>query len=240
MRPRVATVAAVLVALAAPAAAQAHGPAGVEMRSCKTGSKPSERSGTYRAWMRAVDDSDRMAMHFELIAERPGQSPEHIASGSLREWHRSRHGVTRYRYKQTVKGLQQGTSYRMRVHFRWYDADGHVIKRAKRTSGACTGGPLPNLKVVALSSSPSSNGEQHYTVTVQNTGDGDAEDFKVALVIDGALVDSRTLDRVRAGGSKSVDFTGPRCAHRYRAVADRGDDLVESREDDNSLRADCY
>src|SRR5204862_399358 len=135
-----------------------------------------------------------------------------VGSSKLSKWHRSHSGVTCYGYKQTVKDLAAAGSYRAVVRFRWYDADHNVIRRAKRVSEACVQkGELPNLVIAGVHIAPGmAPGSSVYRVSFANTGKGDAEDFTVALFVDGALADSRRIARLDAGKHATVDLNGPR------------------------------
>jgi hypothetical protein len=230
------------LALAAPAAARAESHAGVHVTKCKTGSRAKDRSATYKAWMSSVSGSERMAMRFKLMVHEPGKDgAQSVAISKLATWHKSHSGVARYVYSQTVKKLKRGSSYRMRVKFRWYDADGKVIKRATRESSACVqDGARPNLMVSSVSVLPGpAPGTAIYAVSVENTGHGVAEVFSVAMFVDGALADSRTIDRLAPGESATVYLNGPTCS-RFRAVADREQVVAETNEDDNALASRCY
>jgi archaellum component FlaF (FlaF/FlaG flagellin family) len=240
MRIRLATTVAIVAALAVPAAASARGPAAVHLKSCTTGAKPSDRSATYKSWMHAVPGTARMAVRFKLVARTPGRSAQRFEGpAALNVWHRSRYGVTRYVYSQTIKRLEQGTAYRMVVRFRWYDANGEVIKRAKRTSDECVqGGDLPNLIVAGVTYNPAEIGTWHYGVTVKNKGKSVAENFVVTLIVDGAVVDERTVESLAAGDSTTVELNGPPCLH-LRAIADSEDAVDERHEDDNSFSSTC-
>jgi len=240
MRSRILCAFVLALALAAPAAARADGPASVHLKECTTGSDPSQRSATYKAWMHSVPGSVRMALRFRLIARYPGHRPQAVGSSKLSKWHRSHSGVTRYGYKQTVKELAAAGSYRAVVRFRWYDADHNVIRRAKRVSEACVQkGELPNLVIAGVHIAPGmAPGSSVYRVSFANTGKGDAEDFTVALFVDGALADSRRIARLDAGEHATVDLNGPRC-RRLRAVVDRENAVPETNETDNSYKSRC-
>jgi hypothetical protein len=233
-------IVAALAVLAAPAAADARKPASVHLTSCTTGPKPSERKATFKAWMHAVPGTVRMAVRFKLVARAAGRSAERVEGpAELSKWHRSRLDVTRYVYSQTIKRLEQGTSYKVVVRYRWYDASGQVIERAKRTSDECTqSGDLPNLIVAGVSYDPAEIGTWHYGVTVKNKGKSVAEDFVVTLIVDGAVVDERTVDSLDAGDSTTVELNGPPCVH-LRAIVDSENDVAEKREDDNTFSSTC-
>jgi hypothetical protein len=190
--------------------------------------------------MQAVPGSGRMSVRFKLIAHYAGHRPQQVLSPKLSVWHRSHEGVARYVYKQTIKQLGPGASYRVLVRFRWYDSQGRVIRRAKRVSGACVqDGELPNLVVTKVRIARGTTaGNRVYRVTFANTGKGSAENFSVALILDGALADSRTIVRLDPGQEGTIELNGPPC-HRLRAVVDRENAVHETNEDDNSLRSTC-
>jgi hypothetical protein len=238
MRIRLPVVLLTAAFLAVPAAAGAKGSAAVHLKSCKTGSEARDRKATFKAWMHAVPGTARMAVRFKLVAQKPGRSAHRVEGlDALNVWHRSDKGVTRYAFSQTVKRLAKGTSYRMVVRYRWYDADGELIKRAKRTSDECVqGGDLPNLIVPAVAIA--SDGAPSYIVTVKNKGNAVAENFTVTLIIDGALVDERTIEQLEAGEKVFVEFNGPPCLH-VQAIADSEETVVERNEKDNSFSSEC-
>jgi CARDB protein len=224
--------------LAVPAAAAAKGPAAVHLKSCKTGPEARDRKATFKTWMHSVPGTARMAVRFKLLSRKPGRSTQRVEGlSALNVWHRSREGVTRYVYSQTVKKLAKGTSYQMVVRFRWYDADGDAIKSTRRKSDECVQrGDLPNLIIPAVAITSEST--PTYIVTVKNKGQAVAENFTVTLTIDGALVDERTIERLEAGEKVYVEFNGPPCLH-VEALADSEDAVVERNEKDNSFSSDC-
>jgi subtilase family serine protease len=81
-------------------------------------------------------------------------------------------------------------------------------------------------------------GTSVYIVQVGNTGEGDAGPLTVSLIADGAHVDTRPIDSLKSGEFTTVRITGPRC-RRLRAVADRGETVPETVEEDNELKARC-
>lgn len=242
MRTRTALVLALVLALAAPAVARADdAPASAHVARCKTGPRPGDRYATFKSWMRAVPGSSRMAVRFRLEVRGPGQTtPQPFEDAELEQWHHSHTGVAKYLYSQTVRHLRSGSSYRVRVQFRWYDSDGHVIQRATRHSGECVeDNALPNLKVTSVSESLGPvSGTSTYGVSVTNNGRGAAAPFSVAVIVDGALADSRTVPGLAPGQSTYVELNGPNC-RRFRGVVDRENIVPETVEDDNSLASSC-
>jgi CARDB len=241
MRTRLPLALLLAVGLAAPAAARAEKVAGVHVSKCKTGTRAKDRSATYKGWVRAVPGSERMAMRFKLVVQSPGQSSGRALSNTkLNSWHTSHAGVTKYVYSQTVRKLEPGSSYRMRVKFRWLDSSGNVIKRATHQSGSCVqDGARPNLVVSALSAFPGpAAGTAIYAVSIANRGDGPAEAFNLALFVDGGLADSRAIDRLEPGETATIDLNGPACK-RVSAVVDVAETVAETAEDDNTLTSSC-
>jgi len=210
----------------------------VHLKSCKTGDEARDRKATFKAWMHTVPGAERMAVRFKLVSRRPDTGVQRAEPiDALKVWHRSRKGVTKYTYSQTVKRLAKGTSYRMVVRYKWLDSGGNVIKRAKRTSDECVQrGDLPNLIVPAVAIT--SDTTPSYIVTVKNKGQAVAENFTVTLTIDGALVDERTIERLEAGERVVVEFNGPPCL-RVQAMADAEQDVTERNENDNSFSSEC-
>jgi subtilase family serine protease len=83
-----------------------------------------------------------------------------------------------------------------------------------------------------------SDGTPNYIVTVKNKGKSVAENFTVTLIIDGALVDERTIEWLDAGDKVFVEFNGPPCLH-VSAVADADETVIERNEKDNSFSSAC-
>ena len=244
LRPaHIVLVACATLALALPSVAEAaKAPARVRLTECRTGDKPSERTATFHAQMSAIPGTARMAMRFVLF-QGTGSKDDPVVPAPLKPqpWRTSHRGVRHFGFTQKITRLEAGNSYRMRVQFRWFDGDGHVLLQARRTSGACAQpGELPNLRIASVVISPgSSDAVRTYSVRVNNAGKGVAHDFTVALFVDGALADSRRIDRLGSHESSTVQFSGQPCRHRLRAVADYGKTVRETNEYDNSLSSAC-
>jgi hypothetical protein len=231
-------IAGLLGALASPAHAVL--PA-VKVADCRTGKAPEQRLATFEGRMHGGKNVARMAMHFQLMQHTSGaQDAQPVASPDLAPWRRSRAGVSDFTYAQTIKGLSQGVTYSAVVQFRFFDAKGKIVRREERESGTCVqDGALPNLVVQSVRFAPGSTEKTAlYTVTVANTGQGDAKSLAVTLIADGAHIDTRTVDSLKAGEFTQVKFTGPHC-QRLRAIVDRAMVVPETVEEDNELRARC-
>src|SRR5687768_1065893 len=116
---------AVLLFLLFPSTAAAGGPAAVRVADCVSALETSERHATFAGDMRAVPGTARMQMRFTLMARinrRDGWA--RVAGGRLGTWVTSYPGKVRYVYDKRVAGLLAPADYRVRVRFRWVDADG--------------------------------------------------------------------------------------------------------------------
>ena len=244
MRPRVFILALALgAALAGPVAAtHAVRPSTqLRVRECQVGDTPRQRAATFYARMTAVKNTDQMAMRFTLI-DRSGDGPPSVVdSPALAQWRKSHHGVTRFGYAQQVAGLKQGGAYAVQVQFRWLNARGGVIRSVKRTSGTCRqDGHLPNLSITGVSAQAgATSGTEIYDVDLTNSGQGTARGAEVDIFVDGAATDGQSVDLVKAGETRTVRFTGPVCRKNLKMVADQGNKLNETNEDDNVLRSRC-
>jgi hypothetical protein len=207
-----------LAAVAVPAALAAPGAAGppvasVSVSECSKGLQAADRFVEFRGAMRQVTGSETMWMRFGL-RERLGDRPAApVRVPGLGVWRKSRPGVPRFVHRQQVLELAEGSEYRARVHFRWYDADGNVVEKAVRRSATCRqGGDLPNLVVKRIRAQPvaGSPGLERYEVGSLEPGQG-----------------------------RKVFVNGPTCGRAVRAEADPEDALIESSESDNRLRSRC-
>ena len=243
MLRRTLSFAVLALALSAPALAPAASKpktTSVRVGECKSSDAAETRSATFLGRMRAIRGADSMLMRFTLL-ERFGDERLHIVkSPELRAWRASKPGVREFRFRQTVTALQGGGQYRMRVDFRWLDADGNLIRKARSLSSPCDQpGDLPNLRIGAISSQTGPGGTSVYFVPVQNNGQVKTGDFAVELFVDGAAADVAHIESLAPGETREVRISGPTCERGLRAVADPGDSVKERFESDNTLRAPC-
>jgi hypothetical protein len=213
----------------------------LQVRSCEVGDTAKQRSATFYARMRAIKGTSTMAMRFTLI-DRAGDGPPTVVdSPALAQWRKSNPGVSRFGYAQSVAGLDPGGVYAVQVQFRWTNAKGQVIRSVKRTSDSCRQqGELPNLAITRVAARPgASQGTETYSVDLTNSGRGEARFVRVDLFVDGAGADSYTVDQVAAGKTVTVRFSGPACKRGMRMVADPGNSVSETNEDDNVLHSRC-
>jgi archaellum component FlaF (FlaF/FlaG flagellin family) len=238
---RLASLAAVIAALCAPAA-HAAGPANVRMASCTPWQEETGGSVTYTARMGSVPGTARMLLRFRLFEKYGDGEFERVSGDGLGVWRRSRVGAEVLRHEHTVDGLRQGAVYRMVVHYRWRNADGQLIQRARRRSVSCSqGGGLPNLRVVSVETRPGEVEETAvYRVKVVNNGDATAQNVGVLLRVDGEVVDeAEVIKLLEPNETRTLRFNGPVCRNRMRIVADPKELISELRERDNVLSPTC-
>lgn len=251
MPRRLLTPVAAAALLALTGAPSAHGqvaaarpaPATVKVAACLRGPTAPERSAVFRGSMRTLPGATRMAMRFALQERDAGGTWTAVRALRLGRWRKARPGVRAFAYRQGVRALAEGASYRAVVSFRWQDGSGKVIRSAKRRSGTCRqGSRLPNLRVTAIAArrgAALAPGLLRYTVTVRNSGRRAATGVPVALLVDGAETDRRTISRLGAGESRELSIVAPACSRSMEARADPDGAVPEANERDNSLSAPC-
>jgi CARDB len=183
-----------------------------------------------------------MGMRFTLFERTEDGTPlQPRRVPSLRRWRKSRPGRAAYGIRQRVRNLVEGSAYRMRVQFRWYDAEGKVIQHSRRRSGFCRQfGPRPNLKVTLLQAERTDVPKVlRYFVHVTNVGRAGAHDAGVTLAVDGREVNTKAVALLRRAETRTVTFQGPACTGRVDARADPANLIPESSETDNSDSRPC-
>jgi CARDB len=246
-------LAAIVVAAAALAASVAGGfaatpvhpkpSASVTLAVCHPSDDVAQRFASFNGQMHTIPGTQRMAMHFTLL-ERIGHglAPfKPVALPDLKPWRRSKTGARAFIYTQRVTALRDGGSYRMRVQFRWYGANKTVLRTTTLRSRTCRQpAPLPNLTISSITSEPAAvSGQRVYSITVGNSGQGDARNVPVELKVDGAAVGSSRIDLLPSQESSVVQVQGPACAFTVRAVADPDRVIPETSDSDNALTAPC-
>jgi hypothetical protein len=245
---RILIVAALLAALGAGVTARAsagpdtplHGRALASVRVVEC--VRSDRTASFYARAARVTGAERMGMRFTLL-EQMGEGPplEPRRVPGLGRWRKSRPGRRAFGVRQRVRNLVEGSAYRMRVSFRWYDADGQVIKHTRRRSRLCRQFvPRPNLQVELLHTERTDvPGVLRYFVSVSNIGKGAAYDAAVGLVVDGSAAGTKTVHLLRRGETRTVSLRGPVCHGGVEAQADPENLIPESSETDNSDTRAC-
>jgi hypothetical protein len=120
-----------LLFAASPAGAQAvpKGPiTSAAVEECHRADARVERYVTFAVQMNAIPGAARMAIRLDLRMARGKGRYRTVTAPGLGDWHRSAPGVDIFRYRKQVTNLMAGASYRGVMRFRWYDADGHLLR----------------------------------------------------------------------------------------------------------------
>ena len=232
----------VLLVVAPAPTAHADTVAGVRVLTCEGWQEGTGGLVVYRAHMRAMPGTTRMALRIRLLEKYGDGEYKRVSAEGLGVWRKSRVDATAFRYKQRVEGLRQGAVYRAVVHYRWLGADGERIQTARRRSAKCSqGGGLPNLRVASVKTSPGEVEDTAiYRVTVVNRGASAAHNVGVLLRVDGEVVDdAEVIEMLEPNEERTVIFHGPVCQRRMRAVVDPKELIAESREQDNMRGPSC-
>jgi hypothetical protein len=207
----------------------------VRVKACSL----ADHTAVFYARMRKVRGTRRMKLKFTLL-ERPAGLRRflRVKAPGLTRWHRSALRVKAYGYSQEVRGLHDGSAYRMRVRYRWY-GDHKLLRSARRTSRICRMFvPLPNLRVQILGATAGT--PWHYTARVSNVGEAPADDVAVQLRVKGGEVDTKTISHIDAGASVDEPFDGPSCqGGRFAFIVDPTGTIAESNEADNRASHAC-
>lgn len=234
------SLAAAALAAGVPARAQAPAPAprlAATLASCETGTTAAERRATFTGSMPAGFGTQRMTMRFDLQVQRDGATRfATLAVPRWGRWERSRPDVSGFIFTKRVDGLVPPASYRAVVRFRWYDAQGRLLRRDHRVTGRCR---QPDLRA-DLAVGPVGTDGQRYVVEVRNDGRGDAGPFLVAVRVADVVVTS-LVDGLGAGGHRTLAVGGGRCRPEESVFVtiDGGRSVEESDEADNAVARPC-
>lgn len=233
-----------LLLIAAPASA-AHAAAtkppklGATLKTCSTSALPVQRIASFVGSMPARANGPRMQMRFELERKRDGQRRwRRLKAKGFGIWERANRNVAGFVFTKRVAALPVPATYRALVHFRWLDANGAIVKRARSRTRPCRQPDLrPNLVPGALTAAPDLQpGFALYTLVVRNTGRSAAGPFSVSVGSGNAEV-----DRLEPGEQRAVPIFALACAALtsivVRVDADRR--VEESQERGNGARRQC-
>jgi hypothetical protein len=232
-----------LALLAAPAA-QARPPARALLAGCERSLEETARAGVFEGQMRAVPGASRMQMRFTLQASTPERRRwTRIDAPGFGTWLSSALGISRYVYTKRVENLLAPAAYRVQVRFRWLDAAGAVVLRAKRSSRRCRQpDPRADLVVRSVALRPASDpARRHYIARVRNTGRMAAGPSLLAVTAGGVALPAATVPALEPGESTYVSVEGPACQPGARIVADAdAEESVDERDEaDNRFTRSC-
>jgi hypothetical protein len=130
------------------------------------------------------------------------------------------------------------------VRFRWLDARGAVLHRARRVSRRCAQpDPRPDLQAAGLEVLPAARpARRRYAVTVENSGRSSAGPSRLVLDLgDGRPPLAAPVAALAPGAERTVVVRGRACtAGEPITVTVDADDAVDERdEDDDVLVVTC-
>jgi hypothetical protein len=217
---------------------------GVSLTTCERGTGGDAGAAVYEARMRSVPRSARMQLRYTLQVRTPERNRySALAAPGFGTWVGPSAGTSRYVYTKRVENLIAPASYRVKVRFRWLNAAGKVIQRAKAFSAACRQpDPRPNLSVRSLGVQPGGDASHYrYVAFVRNTGRSAADPSSLELTVAGTLLGTALVDELAPGEGMLVSVEGPACASgdAIEAEADADEAVDERNEDDNRLSRLC-
>jgi CARDB protein len=243
----IAALGASVLAAAAPALAgsapHAASTPRARLLSCQHAAAQGDRFMTVQGAMRTRTGAARMGIRFDLLQRRPGLRSQAIAAPGLGVWNVSDVDRTAFRYTKRIENLPAPASYRVVVRFRWYNAKGAVVGRARRITRACRQPDYrPELRLRNPTAQPAGQpGVFQYAVGVLNSGRTAAANFDVALTVNGAQRGLQTLEELLPGARQRVTFTAARCqpGDLVTFVVDPDGRVDEVDETDDQLSFPC-
>lgn len=247
MRLRIVMSTALAALLLVPAAAGAAVPKyarGVSLTDCERGTGGGAGAAVFEARMRGLPRSARMQLRYTLQVRTPERTRySALGAPGFGTWVGPSAGTSRYVYTKRVENLLAPGSYRVKVRFRWIDAAGDVVGRAKVISAACRQpDPRPDLSVRSIGvQSTGDPARYRYVAFVRNTGHSAAGSSSLELTVAGTLLGSAPVDALAPGEGILVSFEGPACSGGdvIEAQADADEAVDERDEDDNRLSRTC-
>lgn len=184
------------------------------LAACHTGADPADRYAVFEASMPSLGRTDRMWMRFDLQQRlRPDAPWTGVAVPKLGIWNRSLPGRPGFIYTKRIDQLAAPAAYRTVVRFRWYDASGRLLRRARLLTAACRQpDPRPELGVGGVTAAPGPPGQATYAITVRNRGRGGAGAFATVLAVDGRPWPALAVPGLAARQSQVVLVSAAACA----------------------------
>jgi CARDB len=247
-----ALVAGVLLLIPSPGLGSVAPRAELQDFTCRNGLDPAQRSVGVTAVMRPLLGTDHLSLKFDLLVTRRHLSaPRVVRGGDLGVWIAPRDPTLGQRpgdvwnLQKSVVQLGAGASYRLRVQFRWVDAQGQILGTAVRYTRQCAERELrPDLLVRSISVAPSpvQPGRDVYSALIANAGNSAAGPFEVLFAPgDGSATTTRTISILDAHSSRVENFVGPACTASTAptVIADAAREVDDLNRSNNSLKATC-
>jgi hypothetical protein len=201
------------------------------------------QAAVFEGHMDAVSGADRMQMRFRLQVSTPDAPVwENVTVPGFTAWVTSDPGRTRYVYDKRVESLLAPASYRVRMRFRWLDAQGVVLQTSHDVSLTCRQpDPRADLRVIGLSAAPGVDAsERRYAVAIRNAGRTAAPASTVRLELPDGRALTASVPPIAAAGREDVFLSGPPCRQGdLLIVTADADDAVDERDEANVLMLPC-
>lgn len=218
---------------------------------CRHALDPGGREVGITAVMRPLHGTRKMAIRFQLQAQKPGGSYTTIKGGDLGRWISpldptlgQRPGDTWIVPKQ-VWDVAAPAHYRFQVSFRWTGAHKRILSTVMRQSARCWQPELrPDLSVdsIVVSPDPTNPKRDRYAVTIHNRGATGVGAFQVEFAPGGTAIPVvRTLPGLSAHAIVRIGFRGPLCnaASPPTVTVDPNQVIDDYNRDNNTLTAVC-
>jgi hypothetical protein len=236
---RAALIAAVTAASLGGAVAVAQAPPlAARVAACETGPDAADRFAVFTGSM-PRDGATTMAMRFDLYERLPHRAFERVVLPRWGVWEKTaRKGVPGFIFTKRVERLAAPAGFRAVVSFRWLDADGRVLRTARRTSPTCRQPDWrPDLHVEAVIF-PAGSGPTR--VVVRNRGRTAAG----AFAVEGRRDDVMRTAEVQGLPPKeetTIALALGRCRaeQHLTLTVDAGDRVDEAREGDDVKTVAC-
>lgn len=214
-------------------------PLKASLTSCATGPTAAERHAVFTGSMPAQRGTARMAMRFDLLRRDEGSRRyARVKAAKLGRWERSEPGRAGFIWSKRVERLDDGASYRARIRFRWFDADGAVQRTAVRRTPVCV---QPDQRADLEVGEVVFEDGSGYRVTVVNAGATAAAGSWLTLAVGRSATGRVAVPALAPGERATVAVAGGRCGpdRPVRVVADARDEVDEGDERDNRVLRSC-
>lgn len=214
-------------------------PLSATLETCQTSALPAQRVASFVGSMPAITGAVRMQMRFDLKRRHPDERLWRDVRGAqgFGVWETAMPDRAGFVFHKRVDSLQVPAAYRAIVRFRWYAADGTLVRQARLRTPACNQPDLrPDLVPGALTAVADLQPLlADYTLVVRNDGRSDAGPFSVRV---GSGVSE--VGGLAAGAQVSVAVLAVACmpGSSVRVVVD-ADQRVDESDERNALRRAC-
>lgn len=218
------------------AAASAQAPdLAAKLAACETGADAEDRFAVFTGAM-PREGAPVMAMRFDLFERLPGGRFERVSLANWGVWQSTaKKRAPGFIFTKRVEELAAPAAFRAVVSFRWSDAQGNVVRTAKRSSPICRQPDWrPDLRVGRVVFDEDGRAR----ATVVNDGRSPSAAFEISMKVgDSAVV--RTLPGLPAGQRRTVELGRCRAPERVVITLDPADRIDEADEANGAKTVPC-